>query len=131
MRTTDIEMMIETYRQAENKMKAIRNLGKMFDLLPSEIMEKLEKNGIKVHEDIERETNQRPKKRIKTEGNGAEVVKEIKVPGPQAPELPMPDYILEILFKEVSVLERKMDALKDELRATEDHYKVLKDYLKL
>ncbi len=122
MRTTDVQMILQTYKDAENKRKAILSLSKLLDVSTDEIVEKLQQNGVQI-------SYAAPKKKpIK---DLQEIVKEnpIQSVAPEAAALPMPEYVQDILFREFGSLERKMDELAAELEVTKEHYAVLKQYL--
>ena len=122
MRTTDVQMILQTYRDAENKRKAILNLSKVLNVSTDEIVEKLQQNGVQISY---AEPKKKPIKELE------EIVKEnpIQSVAPEAAALPMPEYVQDILFREFGSLERKMDELAAELEVTKEHYAVLKQYL--
>lgn len=113
MRTTDVDMMLETFDQAENKRKAIEALSKMLKISPEVVKEKLQQHGRVI------DYGEKCKKTMVTEKADLKVV------------LPMPEYIQDILFREVAELEKRLDELQSELKITEDHYQVLRTYLHL
>lgn len=127
MRTTDVDVILQTYDEATNKRKAIMSLAKLLSVNPEEIVEKLQQNGrsISVAE---------PKKKPIKEAETKELEKAIKENpiqsvAPEAAALPMPEYVQDILFKEFGTLERQIDELTQELEKTKEHYIVLKKYL--
>lgn len=122
MRTTDVQMILQTYKDAENKRKAILSLSKLLDVSTDEIVEKLQQNGVQI-------SYAAPKKKPIKEQQ--EIAKEdpIQSVAPEAAALPMPEYVQDILFREFGSLERKMDELAAELEATKEHYAVLRQYL--
>lgn len=122
MRTTDVQMILQTYRDAENKRKAILNLSKVLNVSTDEIVEKLQQNGVQISY---AEPKKKPIKELE------EIVKEnpIQSVAPEAAALHMPEYVQDILFREFGSLEKKMDELAAELEVTKEHYAVLKQYL--
>ncbi len=125
MRTTDVQMILQTYKDAENKRKAILSLSKLLNVSTDEIVEKLQQNGVQI-------SYAAPKKKpIKEPQEIEEIIKEnpIQSVSPEAAALPMPEYVQDILFREFGSLERKMDELAAELEVTKEHYAVLKQYL--
>lgn len=134
MRTTDIEMMLETYDQAENKRQAITALAKMLKVDPDVIKEKLQQNGRKI--DF---ANVKTKPTKATETKAYVIDKNqmptseniVRADESQAAALPMPEYVRDILFGKVGELETTIDRLQDELKEAQEHYAVLRDYLKL
>lgn len=127
MRTTDVDVILQTYDEAANKRKAIMSLAKLLSVSPEAVIEKLQQNGrsISVAE---------PKKKPIKEAETKELEKTIKENpiqsvAPEAAALPMPEYVQDILFKEFGTLERQIDELTQELEKTKEHYIVLKKYL--
>lgn len=127
MRTTDVELICQTYDDAINKRKAITSLSKLLSVSPDEIIEKLQQNGRTI---AQAEPKRKPV--ISTETKELEkVVKEnpIQNVAPVVPTLPMPEYVQDILFKEFSSLEQRIGELTAELEKTKEHYVVVKKFL--
>lgn len=109
MRTTDVEMILETYDEAEDKNKAILNLAQMLKVTPGEIVEKLEKNGREIRIKTKQETKKEdPVKEVKREMGG---------------------HVQDVLFKEIAYLERHIDELKTELAKAEADYKEITEFV--
>lgn len=129
MRTTDVELILQTYDEAINKRKAILSLSKLLSADPDEIIEKLQQNGREIALD---QPKKKPTKGTETK---AEELKKVITENPlqsvepQAAGLPMPEYVRDILFEKFSDLERELGELQEKLKKTEDHYNVLRGYL--
>lgn len=118
MRTTDIEMILETYNAAEDKELAIENLARMLKVHPGEIREKIEKWG-------------RKPKKTKAEQVGkpenAEKTKESEK-NPLVPRA-MGPHVQDVLFNEIAFLEKRIDELRKELAKAEADYKETTDFV--
>lgn len=130
MRTTEIEVILETYDEAINKRQAIISLSKLFDVTPELIIEKLKKNGRTI--DINR---QKKPERKQAEDHGLLKVEKSKKEEPQeemkatAKDLPVPEYVKDCLFDKFGQLETKLGELQEELQKTEQEYTLLKNFL--
>ena len=131
MRTTDVEMVLETYDQAENKRKAIEATSKLLNVSPEEIKEVLQKNGrvIDFQKPIKTK-GERPTATIKNKI--MEPAREADPPEPAkeaaAPE-PMPEYVKEVLMNGMDQLEQEIQETTQRLKMLEGNYKVLTDYI--
>ena len=127
MRTTDVDLICQTYDDAINKRKAIMSLSKLLSVSPDEIIEKLQQNGRQI---AQAEPKKKPIKETETK-ELEKVVKEnpIQSVSPLVPTMPMPEYVQDILFKEFSSLEQRIGELTSELEKTKEHYVVVKKYL--
>lgn len=106
MRTTDIEMILETYNEAEDKEKAIDGLAKMLKVPRSEVIEKIEKWG---------------KKRIKTKEASEKPPENKEEKNPLVPRA-MGEHVQDVLFKEIDYLEKRIGELEKELEKTKADY---------
>lgn len=141
MRTTDVELILEAYDEADNKRKAIMSLAKLIGVTPEEVIEKLKENGRKI--DFTRKA--KPKKKaedpglLKTEESGALKTEptdklplkteEQEAADPEQKALNIPEYVQDVLFEKFGQLERKLGELQQEYNETEQKYLVLKRYL--
>lgn len=131
MRTTDMEMVLETYDHAENKRKAIEATSKLLNVSPEEIKEVLQKNGrvIDFQKPIKTK-EERAKASIKPKAMVPP--KEADPPEPEkeaaAPE-PMPEYVKEVLMNGMDQLEQEIQETTQRLKMLEGNYKVLTDYI--
>lgn len=131
MRSTDMEMVLETYDHAENKRKAIEATSKLLNVSPEEIKEVLQKNGRVIDSQKPIKTKEeRPKASIKP--RAMELPKEADPPEPTkeaaAPE-PMPEYVKEVLINGMDQLEQEIQEATQRLKMLEGNYKVLTDYI--
>lgn len=135
MRTTDVELILETYDEAINKRKAILSIAKLLDVTPEEVIEKLQQNG----RTIDMSKRKKPKAAAKTE-EPCELKNELaenlplkseeqKQPEAAAAKAIIPDYVQDVLFREFGALETRLGELQAEIEATEQKYKLLKNYL--
>ena len=127
MRTTDVELICQTYDDAINKRKAIMSLSKLLSVSPDEIIEKLQQNGRTI-------AQAEPKKKTIKEPEKKEVEKVIKENpiqsvAPISPTLPMPEIVQDILFREFSHLEQRIGELTAELDTTKEQYCAVKKFL--
>lgn len=135
MRTTDVELILETYDEAINKRKAILSIAKLLDVTPEEVIEKLQQNG----RTIDMSKRKKPKAAAKTEEpcelknelaeNLPLKTEEQKQPEAAAAKAIIPDYVQDVLFREFGALETRLGELQAEIEATEQKYKLLKNYL--
>ena len=131
MRSTDMEMVLETYDHAENKRKAIEATSKLLNVSPEEIKEVLQKNGrvIDFQKPIKTK-GERPTATIKNKI--MEPAREADPPEPAkeaaAPE-PMPEYVKEVLMNGMDQLEQEIQEATQRLKMLEGNYKVLTDYI--
>lgn len=141
MRTTDVELILETYDEAINKRKAILSIAKLLDVTPEEVIEKLQQNGRK----IDYTKKEKPKKApAKVKDPEPRLIKndeskdpegrllkteEQKQPEAAAAKAIIPDYVQDVLFREFGALETRLGELQAEIEATEQKYKLLKNYL--
>lgn len=125
MRTTDVEMILETFDHAENKPKAIANLANMLKVDVDVIKEKLQQNGRRLDY-----AQIKPKKKKDPEAAAPEKEIPSNISKP-CEELPMPEYVKDILFKEVARLETRLDELQTEYKEAQKNYVSLRDYLHL
>ncbi len=126
-----MEMVLETFDQAENKRKAIEATSKLLNVSPEEIKEVLQKNG--------REIDFKKPIKTKEERPTATIKNKIMEPAREtdppeepkeaaAPE-PMPDYVKEVLLKGMDQLEIEIKEATERLHMLENNYKVLTDYI--
>lgn len=135
MRTTDVELILETYDEAINKRKAILSIAKLLDVTPEEVIEKLQQNG----RTIDMSKRKKPKAAAKTE-ESCELKNELTenlplkfeeqaAADPEQKALNIPEYVQDVLFEKFGQLERKLGELQQEYNETEQKYLVLKRYL--
>lgn len=135
MRTTDVELILETYDEAINKRKAILSIAKLLDVTPEEVIEKLQQNG----RTIDMSKRKKPKAAAKTEEpcelknelteNLPLKTEEPEAADPEQKALNIPEYVQDVLFEKFGQLERKLGELQQEYNETEQKYLVLKRYL--
>lgn len=132
MNKSETELILETYDSADNKRKIINSLSKMLRVSSDEIIESLQQNGREVPL-TESKKPGRPK--VKSVINIPEEVKKSIDSFIQEPEkkeeLPMPEFVRDVLFREVSRLEKQLDQIRTEYEETQKNYMSLRDYLKL
>lgn len=136
----DKEMICQTYRDAEDKEKAVSALAKVIGCEVSAINKVLRENGlIKPRVEIKAEKTKEPadqdvkiyKKGVQFVENIEQVKKDPKeAAGPcESQEKKMPEFVQDILFKELSQLERELVTLQESIEAVQKRYEALKDYL--
>lgn len=134
MRSTDMEMVLETYDHAENKRKAIEATSKLLNVSPEEIKEVLQKNGrvIDFQKPIKTK-GERPtatiKNKIMEPAREADPPEEPKEPKEAAAPEPMPEYVKEVLMNGMDQLEQEIQEATQRLKMLEGNYKVLTDYI--
>ena len=136
----DKEMICQTYRDAEDKKKAVSALVKVIGCEASAINEVLRENGlIKPRVEIKAEKTKEPADQdVKIYKRGVQFVENIEqvkkdpkeAAGPcESQGKKMPDFVQDILFKELSQLERELGTLQENIEAVQKRYEALKDYL--
>ena len=126
-----MEMVLETFDQAENKRKAIEATSRLLRVSPDEIKEILQSNGREIDFKKPIKTKEeRPTATIKNrimeparEADPPEKPKEAAAPEP------MPDYVKDVLLKGVDQLEAEIKEVTERLHMLENNYKVLTDYI--
>ncbi len=134
MRSTDMEMVLETYDYAENKRKAIEATSKLLNVSPEEIKEVLQKNGrvIDFQKPIKTK-GERPtatiKNKIMEPAREADQPEEPEKPKEAAAPEPMPEYVKDVLMHGMDQLEQEIQEATQRLKMLEGNYKVLTDYI--
>ena len=137
MRTTEVEVILETYDEAINKRKAIIAVAKLFNLSTDEVIAVLKKNGRTIDmskkekpEKKETETKEPETAAVNTlESEKAEELPFKIEEQKTAKDLPIPDYVKDCLFDKFGQVETKLGELQQELEKTSKEYTLLKNFL--
>lgn len=136
----DKEMICQTYRDAEDKEKAVSALAKVIGCEVSDINKVLRENGqLKPRVEIKAEkTKESADQDVKIYKKGAQFVDNIEQVQKDPKEAAgscesqgkkMPEFVQDILFRELSQLERELGILQEDIKAVQKRYDALKDYL--
>ena len=134
----DKEMICQTYRDAEDKEKAVSALAKVIGCEVSAINEVLRENGLKIRRAKAAAPAAPADQDVKIYKKGVQFVDNIeqvkKDPKEAAApfenqEKKMPEFVQDILFRELSELERELGTLQENFEAVQKRYEALKNYL--
>lgn len=157
MRTTDIEMILETYDEAENKVVAINNLANMLHIEKRLVVHYLQEYGRYLGKDEkkkrdvpkteEKKRPGRPKAKVKKD-EFAELAQEVvnesmeethytkyepeepkEEPEEVETEVQMPEFVRDILENKLMDLEEQLEPLRRQLEEKQAQYEQLKEYL--
>lgn len=118
--------MLELYDEALNKTKAIRDISKTFNISRFELVDMLYENGRPIPEKLQEKNEEM----TKAEEDVVPDQETENVPDQAAAPLPIPNYIFEVLIKELDSLDMQINAMSQKLADLSTKYTDISKFIK-